>query len=75
MDSAIFIGHLMAFAVYIAMIAGIVYIGYRLIQKLIEYRVDYEQDRKAAKDTETEIYKTAAEIEHQLHKDAMEDKP
>lgn len=34
-----------------------------------------QSDKAQSQKKETEIYKTAAEIEHQLHKDAMEDKP
>ena len=72
MDSAVFLGILLGTSVKIAITAGIVYIGYRLIQKLIEHRVDYEQELNMAKNSELEFYRTAAELEQSMQREDKE---
>lgn len=66
------LGIVIGTGIQIATIAGIVYIGYRLIQKLIEHRVDYERELNAAEDSELEFYRTAAEIEQNLQQEDKE---
>ena len=72
MDMAIFLGTLLGTSTKIAITAGIVYIGYRLIQKLIEHRVDYEQELNAAKNSELEFYRTATELEQSMQREDKE---
>lgn len=66
------LGIFLGSATKIALTAGAIYIGYRLIQKLIEHRVDYEQELNAAENSELEFYRTAAELEQNLQRDDKE---
>lgn len=66
------LGMILGSATKITITAGIIYIGYRLIQKLIEHRVNYERELDTAENSELEFYRTAAEIEQSMQREDKE---